>query len=518
MDTTLVPLNLIWDYPIRWTRFEVLRDLIQNFYDSVGPERWHSAFEHWTNGDELVFRTRDVEFSWEWLVPIGASTKRDSAGTYSGYFGEGFKMAALCARRDHGWELEMESRDWAVRVTKTETSIDGRHITSLALETQVGRPRSRDTVLRLRPFRASDQEILRGAMLSFYYEDNPLLAEPIFAGPSSAIFRRSSQAKPLGYPESFEFGGPGIVFAAFQALGSMPVPLVVCMHPYRPTDRERRTLYRMDVLSLFKRVVEGVPPQAAATVLELMKRQWYDYPSKKYDFCTWYPVVNALTASLARSEEATEGWRKRYPRLLVAKPVKRQDLTRVNRRREALAWLRTHAQPHRLVQDGFLRLGYPTLEDVCEKAGGFSSIRPPTPSEARLVEILEQAASEVFGGILAFESLPPCQILEGAWTPWKGMATCVPLRDRADGHGGARIRHHLPLVGLQAGLFQPDKFDEALATYLHELAHRYGGDSSAAFSQILSALLEQSIARATAVQVYRAHWDAACASSEPESV
>lgn len=141
MDMMLVPLNLIWDYPIRWTRYEVLRDLIQNFYDSVGAERWRDTFEHRIEGEELVFRAPGVKFSWEWLVPIGASTKRGTAGMYSaGYFGEGFKMAALCGHRDHGWEIEMESGDWAIRVTTAETKVDGRSLTTLALEIQAGRP------------------------------------------------------------------------------------------------------------------------------------------------------------------------------------------------------------------------------------------------------------------------------------------------------------------------------------------------------------------------------------------
>lgn len=152
-------------------------------------------------------------------------------------------------------------------------------------------------MLRLHPFSRSDQEILQTAMLSFFCEDNKLLGEMIFAGPRSAVFRRSSQEKPRGYPESFQFGGPGIIFAAFQALGSMPVPLVVCLHSYRPMDRERRTFYQMEVVSLVREAMEGLPPEAAAAVLELMKRQWYEYPSKKYDFCTWHPVVKALTAS-----------------------------------------------------------------------------------------------------------------------------------------------------------------------------------------------------------------------------
>lgn len=219
--------------------------------------------------------------------------------------------------------------------------------------------------------------------------------------------------------------------------------------------------------------------------------------------------------SLARSEVAVAGRRKQYPKLLVAYPVNRQDFTQVNRRREALAWLRRLAEPHRLVQEGFLCLGYATLDEVCEQAGGFSSLRRPNALESRLLRILEQAALEVFGGVLALETLPPCQILEGTQAPWKGMATYVPLDAHVKGHGGARVRHHLARVALQARLFQPGEFDEALTTYLHELAHRFGGDSSVTFSYVLTALLEVALARVESIHAYRARWEASCTSGEP---
>jgi hypothetical protein len=97
-----IPLNLIFDYPVRWSKYKVLRDLIQNFFDSVPREQWRTRFRRHHEGQQLTLIATDVGFSYDWLVPIGASTKRDGNGEYAGYFGEGFKIAALCALRDHG--------------------------------------------------------------------------------------------------------------------------------------------------------------------------------------------------------------------------------------------------------------------------------------------------------------------------------------------------------------------------------------------------------------------------------
>jgi hypothetical protein len=40
---TEVNLNLVWDYPVFWSQYKVLRDLVQNFYDAVGPVRGTSS-------------------------------------------------------------------------------------------------------------------------------------------------------------------------------------------------------------------------------------------------------------------------------------------------------------------------------------------------------------------------------------------------------------------------------------------------------------------------------------------
>ena len=41
----LVPLDLVMDYPVNWEFWRILRDLIQNFYDSIGYENFHKEFD-----------------------------------------------------------------------------------------------------------------------------------------------------------------------------------------------------------------------------------------------------------------------------------------------------------------------------------------------------------------------------------------------------------------------------------------------------------------------------------------
>jgi hypothetical protein len=60
-----IPLNLIFDYPVRWSRYKVLRDLIQNFYDSIPPQAWAERFGCRIEQGRLTLVSKDVDFSYD---------------------------------------------------------------------------------------------------------------------------------------------------------------------------------------------------------------------------------------------------------------------------------------------------------------------------------------------------------------------------------------------------------------------------------------------------------------------
>jgi len=353
-ESDLISLNLIYDYPVRWPKYKVLRDFVQNFYDAVGYHEWHYRFSYEHRDDKLLFKTIDVDFSYDWLVHIGASTKRGVVGQYAGYFGEGFKIASLCALRDHGWNIEVVSRDWKLIVITTKVEVDGRYLTSLAYRVWRIRQNHKDTMLCISPFSLKDKELLECVLMSFFYPNNPLFGEEIWSSPEGAVFYRSSHPKPYGYPSTYDTNGEGIIFAGFQALGSFEYPLIFALHGFRINDRERNTFYKMDVIKVIRQTVEKLTPEVSAKVLKLLKDRWYDRPQKQYDFETYYSIIKALVHTVAKSPEEKDKWKKEYPNLLVAHQIKKSDLLNYNRRRQALAWLRSTEKKYRLVQDGFL--------------------------------------------------------------------------------------------------------------------------------------------------------------------
>ena len=119
-----VSVNIVMTYPVRWNKYQVLRDFVQNFYDAVGFNDWHQNFHYMYKDGELAMWVNNVSFNYEWLMHIGASTKTNQTNGYAGCFGEGFKIASLCAYRDMNWEIQMESDDWHIDVTEIKQNID----------------------------------------------------------------------------------------------------------------------------------------------------------------------------------------------------------------------------------------------------------------------------------------------------------------------------------------------------------------------------------------------------------
>ncbi len=504
-EPDLVPLNLIYDYPVRWNKYKVLRDLIQNFYDAVHYQDWDHRFVYTIHEQNLYLKAIHVSFSYEWLIPIGASTKRDGTDRYAGYFGEGFKIASLCALRDHGWTITMRSRNWKLNVVTSDVKIDDRDLKSLAYLIWQFNSDYADTELCLYPF--DDHELLNSVLLSFYYPSNPLLGEKIWDSPEAAVYFRSSQPKPLYYPTTMNSGGPGIIFAAYQALGSFPYPLVFCLHRFRLDDRERNSFFEMDVVKVIQQTVAKLPPEASATVLEALKTRWYDRPRKKYDFTTWHGIIGTLVKTISQSEDQTQRWQQKYPHLIVAKQVKRTHLPAYNRRRQALDWIRSSGRSYRLVQEAFLDLGYITLEDACEQADGFSVTREPSPDELKYIHILERLITELLPDLFSKLEVPPCKIIKSGRAVWQGMAVCIPCKHTDPIlFRGLKIRYRLPYIALKEYLLQPPCFGSALSTYLHEIAHMFGADGSTSFSHALSEMLDITLSNSRLISQWEEQW------------
>ena len=492
-ESKIIPLNIIFSYPVHWGKYQIIRDFVQNFYDATTPEQWKSSFRY--NYDEmserLCMEISNEGFSYEWLLHIGASTKTEDETIHAGYFGEGFKIASLCAWRDFNWEITMYSREWKLEVLTVSQKIDGKTVEMLAYRITCVE-NLQGSRLEIQNFSLEDYNLFLAIQDSFYFPQNNMFGKKIWESDIGAVFERSDKPIHENLPQTHKYGKKGAVFCAYQMLGTNPFPLVFCLHDYDRLDRERKSLHAFEVNNIILKIATNITPEAAVIILEKMHLFWNKYPKKKssVEVDGWSAVINALVRRIRYSQEAIDLFRTAHPNLLCASRV--YSVSDKNRRHQALAWASRERTEYKIVKDTFCLLDYPFLEDECEKNGGFvESKRLPDETEEQCFEIMEGLVKEVFHDFFAFHGVwPTVRIITNSGAVYKGMASLNKRKKIETNNMGIKIRYDLKYIHLKKQLFHKDRFSEALSTYVHELCHVFGGDSSANFSNALTHAIE----------------------------
>ena len=181
---SFVPLGVAMDYQVGWNIHRIIRDFIQNFYDSIGYEHFAAEFQYeWELYDQdedsayysyrrekrlhIRMRTCGYSFSYEWLSSIGGSTKTGKSN-YAGKYGEGFKIALLSLVK-LGGDAVMSSGRWELHPCKYTEKIDGQNIEMFGYRMET-REDDGFTTLDLYGISASDENIhyVEEAMLEFF--------------------------------------------------------------------------------------------------------------------------------------------------------------------------------------------------------------------------------------------------------------------------------------------------------------------------------------------------------------
>ena len=507
-DEQLVPLNLVTTYPVQWTQFQVLRDFVQNFFDSVPNESFAKRVSLRCSGSVAELTAEDVVFSHEWLVPMGASTKTGADDQFAGYFGEGFKVAALCATRDYGWRVFAGSRDWQLRVTTSPLRIDGADLETLAYRVRSHNGASSGSWLRIEGLSPEDAELLETAVLwSFYYPENPLLGELVWADARTALWKRSLRSLPRDYPGShFEHG---ILFIGRQARGTHELPFALAAHDRHDRDRERTSYYDFQVIDAIADIAKRLPASASAALLEAASRHWCDYRERQFEPGTWEPVVCRLAANIAGDPAVARQWRERHPHLLVVEPLPRGSKRARNERAEARAWARASVEDWRFVQKGFRALEYPSLEEACRAHGGFLRPVAPQPEDLRRIALLRRFVLGHLGDLFPLAELPSIEVVDATRAGWGGRAEVFPRRRGPLSASGRRGRYDLGSVAVASSALRSPSPERALATLLHELCHAFGTDGSASFGAALTDVLERLASKPEALAKLAAGWSRA---------
>lgn len=485
----VIPLNIVTSYPVRWKKYQVIRDFVQNFYDSVGYNRWNKEFQYNYSNNTLSMWVDGITFNYEWLLHIGASTKTANSKNYAGYFGEGFKIASLCAKRDYKWEIDMQSGDWDISVDFIKQKIDNQQVEMLAycLEQVTYNHRS---ILKISNFSEKEYSIFKNTLESFFYPQNKILGEKVWANENGAVYLRSKEEISETLPYVGEYGRRGAVFCGYQMLGTNPFGLVVCLHKYKKLDRERRDLYSFEVIDVFEDIAYYIDASGAMVMLEQMRKYWNTLPKKQIDLHSWSNTINLLIKKINSSKEVTQKFVDKYPNLLYQKRI--TSVASKNRRTQAREWMTQQDKKYVVVKETFRCLGYPSLEEECAEHGGFLEEDKILNSlEEKCFQVLEMVCDKIFEGFFFTDNLrPERRIIRNKKAVYHGMALTYKNKKTLFNNEGLVIKYNVKEIYLKKTIFNSNGFYDGLTTYVHELCHMFGGDTSNSFGLALTRAME----------------------------
>lgn len=500
----IIPLNIVATYPVRWGRYQVIRDFVQNFYDAVGYSEWKEKFHYNFADNALSIWVDGITFSYEWLLHIGASTKTSCSMKYAGYFGEGFKIASLCAKRDFEWNIHMQSGEWALSVDFVDYDIENQKVKMMAYRINTLQYTNRST-LTIMNFKMADYNIFLDTLESFYYPENKIFGEEVWADENGAVYMRSKEEISAGLPIVNDYGRRGAVFCGYQMLGTNPFGMVVCLHRYQKQDRERRTLYSFEVINVFESIAYYIDSYGAMVMLEKMKRYWNSVPCKQIDIHSWSGVINMLIYKMKDSPEIIKSFVNKYPNLLYQERI--HTVAAKNRRGQARSWLSQQREKYVLVKETFRCLGYPSLEEMCEKQGGFVEKEEQlTEVEEYCYDILESVCKKIFCGFFIIEAWPEKRIIRNNKAVYHGMAVVHGSKNKIMNNAGILIKYRVVEIYLKTNIFNVDGYYDGLCTYVHELCHMFGGDSSNSFSFGLTKAMEILMINRQEVEIGKECW------------
>lgn len=496
-EKTIERLNLTMSYPVHWSLEAVLRDYLQNFYDAIGWEKFSKEFNSYYDLEtQKLHFVSYVPFSREYLKYIGASSKRDkSNGHMIGRFGEGFKIASLIAFRDYKLGIQMSSEDWILNVVQLEDLIDGTVVPILGYEIEKRAYNVESELILTGITPEQYNTFLEKVLTDFFFEDNLSFGKCIVSEEHFAIYYTSKGAC------------QGKYYVQRLRRGYISSPLIICDHCYKSSSdtREREDYYIGEIMGRIQMIFQCLYPSEAYEVLEVLKPYWQRTKVQGDRRCDWRSAIEILINQISKDEDWSKKFRENYENSILA------DFNQpysIHRRKLAFLWLCSSREHHKknVVISSFSKLGISSLEEKCEEANGFEEFRKPDKQELMYIKILEQAAADIFGDLICYDKFPPANIIISQAFE-KGSAHYINIKSSIRNSIGIKVTRRILSVQLQESLFGSDsEFGNAIAVYMHELMHQFGGDASIPFRNAILAMNLRFMQRAETLGKYDEKW------------
>ena len=480
-DDKLIKLEIAMDYQVNWEFERILRDLIQNFYDSIGFNMFKNDFvmevEKIADGSySLIMKTYGRPFSYEWLTSIGGSTKTDSPGKYIGMYGEGFKVCALCLKRQ-GKSISMESDTWKLEVCTYKEKIAGEEVEMLGYYLQ-DREDDGWTVLKINGLSGREIALKDEAVLSFYYPENPLFGSKLAEGEQYAIYKRSSVRIPCkDYVEI-----PGILYCNYLARGRLPIDLVILIKQnMRESDsRNRKVFDTYNSIILLNSFVEKFDAETSYKLLIYLKKYWNDMPGRIPDIETFYYIICQLVRNVASNKKFRDAFTEEYNNLVYI------EKKGIDRRRDKVI-----DAAYKWSKDNPLFKNCMFVNPIFRLMGAVSVVEKYLESESEYSYSKMDRKKSVLVNILfdTFESIYPYEIYEERPEIVISNADSInPMQyfelDYRRKRNGRKYR--INRVLMREKYFECNRFKDAFMEFSRILLHVYGTDRSAKMNAVLT--------------------------------
>lgn len=494
MKKEVIVLNLAYHYPVKWGAGKVLCDFTQNFYDAVGYRNFDKEFRYAYENNVLTMEIENHPFELDWLLYIGASSKRTGDRHFAGHFGEGFKIAALIARRDFKWDIVMESKDWKIRVSNVEETLDGKILNRMAYE-KTYREDDNRTVLVLSGVSKAQYDMFQSQLYEFFYPENPLYGECIEEGNEFAVYRTKAE------------GEKGFVYASLLRRQWIPVPIVFCHHSYQEDwDRDREYFGEGETRRCIKKIIGCMQDEKILVLLEAFQPFWQK--TKQGRTMDMGEIVRLLIKRIAGNPLCKQQFMEKYGSKLLTN--NRNDFCKGRSEQAiALAWYRSseYSRNTGFVIGEFSKLGIKSLDALCRENNGYITCIAADEREQLYINLLNKVARDIFGTLICYEHLPPCKVIMNDSSPVLGQAFVTNMDEDERNCYGMKPKSNPQFIAIQRSVLCTGKFSRAIAVYMHELLHQYGDDVSMSFRKALLYMNHMILNNLDNLAVYQKEWD-----------
>lgn len=506
-DTTLIRLGIDLNYPVNWSMTLVLRDFMQNFFDSVGSSEFYDKVSlRYILRDTytLIIETYDVPFSYEWLIHIGGTTKTGNSGRYIGKYGEGFKICILRLVQLGIMDCRMESRDWVITPCTYSEEIDNNRIEMLGYRL-ASRIDDGYTRLTINGIPTENKRILEELKLHFFYPKNPLFSEKILKEKGICVYKRSKMQCPS---ENVDSDFKGILYLNHLARARLdaPVAINICLTSYEIDDRNRHVINPYHAKTIITKALPQLSSSSSLALLEELSDFWADLPKKERDVETWYYIICILVRNIAADQTTAEKFKKNHKGLRYIDRINMRDSTlssHASRKliNETRRWAGSMGiKKGDLVNPIFRFLGARSLVDEYLSIR-IKDFRSAEETEEAKIALLFSALETVFPIPFLYDVRP--QILMSVSHDILYDPLLYSERDRSK-----RIRkYRISKLVLSPRLLKSSDFSSAFVDFCEIMLSVLGSDRSEMRGIALTMLAERLIDLSDAMKIYSDQWE-----------